>query len=83
VVSDAAHTAAPILPAIGNRNVVAVVCTHGHNDDVTVARVGLGARRAGAATPRHDVLWRMTHPNKEFRAVFDQETLSVARTELR
>jgi hypothetical protein len=33
--------------------------------------------------PGDDVLWRMTHPNKEFRAVYDQETPSVARTELR
>lgn len=37
VVFDAAHTAEPIVAAVGNRNVVAVVCTHGHNDHVTVA----------------------------------------------
>ena len=37
IVFDAAHEAAPILAAVGGRNVVAVVCTHGHNDHVTVA----------------------------------------------
>ena len=37
VVFDAAHTAAPIIEAVGGRNVVAVVCTHGHNDHITVA----------------------------------------------
>jgi glyoxylase-like metal-dependent hydrolase (beta-lactamase superfamily II) len=37
VVFDAAHTAEPIVAAVGGRNVVAVVCTHGHNDHVTVA----------------------------------------------
>ena len=37
VVFDAAHDAAPIIEAVGGRNVVAVVCTHGHNDHVTVA----------------------------------------------
>ena len=37
VVFDAAHDAAPIVAAVGGRHVVAVVCTHGHNDHVTVA----------------------------------------------
>jgi Metallo-beta-lactamase superfamily len=32
VVFDAAHDAAPNVMAVGGRNVVAVVCTHGHND---------------------------------------------------
>ena len=37
VVFDAAHDAGPIVMAVGGRNVVAVVCTHGHNDHITVA----------------------------------------------
>ena len=37
VVFDAAHDAGPIVMAVGGRHVVAVVCTHGHNDHVTVA----------------------------------------------
>ncbi|WP_131819668.1 MBL fold metallo-hydrolase, partial [Mycobacteroides abscessus] len=37
VVFDAAHSAQPIIDAVGGRNVVAVVCTHGHNDHITVA----------------------------------------------
>jgi glyoxylase-like metal-dependent hydrolase (beta-lactamase superfamily II) len=37
VVFDAAHTTAPIIDAVAARNVVAVVCTHGHNDHITVA----------------------------------------------
>ena len=50
VVFDAAHVAEPIIAAVGGRHVVAVVCTHGHNDHVTVApAIGKGARRAGAA----------------------------------
>ena len=53
VVFDAAHAAAPIIAAVAGRNVVAVVCTHGHNDHVTVApRTRRGARRTGAAAPR-------------------------------
>lgn len=34
LVIDAAHTAAPIVSAIGGRRVVAIVATHGHNDHI-------------------------------------------------
>ncbi len=37
LVIDAAHTAQPIIDAVGGRKVVGIVCTHGHNDHVTVA----------------------------------------------
>ena len=37
IVVDAAHDAAPILKAIGERECLAVVCTHGHNDHINVA----------------------------------------------
>ncbi|WP_155290503.1 MBL fold metallo-hydrolase, partial [Rhodococcoides fascians] len=37
VIVDAAHTAGPIVDAVAGRQVRAIVCTHGHNDHVTVA----------------------------------------------
>ena len=37
VIVDAAHAAQPIIDAVGDRHVNAVICTHGHNDHVTVA----------------------------------------------
>src|SRR4029453_12833990 len=37
VIIDAAHQAQPIVDAVAGRNVTAVICTHGHNDHVTVA----------------------------------------------
>ncbi len=85
VVFDAAHTAQPIIDAVGGRHVVAVVCTHGHNDHVTVAPpAGPGTRRSGADAPADEVLWRMTHPpDSDFRSVADGDTLRVAGTELR
>ena len=84
VVFDAAHTAEPILQAVGGRNVVAVVCTHGHNDHVTVApELGAALDAPVLLHPADEVLWRMTHPDKDFRAVSDGETLRVAGTELR
>lgn len=84
VVIDAAHTAAPIVAAVGSRNVVAVVCTHGHNDHVTVApELSKTLDAPVLLHPGDDVLWQMTHPDKDFRAVSDGDTLNVAGTELR
>jgi glyoxylase-like metal-dependent hydrolase (beta-lactamase superfamily II) len=37
LVIDAAHDAEAILAAVGDRRVVAVVCTHGHNDHINAA----------------------------------------------
>ena len=83
VVFDAAHSAEPIVAAVRGRNVVAVVCTHGHNDHVTVApELGETLDAPVLLHPADDVLWRMTHPDKSFRAVADDETLGVAGLEL-
>jgi glyoxylase-like metal-dependent hydrolase (beta-lactamase superfamily II) len=83
VVFDAAHSAEPIVAAVRGRNVVAVVCTHGHNDHVTVApQLGETLDAPVLLHPADDVLWRMTHPDKSFRMVSDDETLSVAGFEL-
>jgi glyoxylase-like metal-dependent hydrolase (beta-lactamase superfamily II) len=37
IVFDAAHDAAPIIAAVGDRRVAAIVLTHGHNDHINVA----------------------------------------------
>ncbi len=74
VVFDAAHDAAPIIEAVGGRHVVAVVCTHGHNDHVTVApELGKTLDAPVLLHPGDDVLWRMTHPDKDFRTISDGE----------
>jgi len=84
VVFDAAHSAAPIVEAVKGRNVVAVVCTHGHNDHVTVApELGKALDAPVLLHPADDVLWRMTHPDNDFRAVSDGDTVTVAGTQLR
>jgi glyoxylase-like metal-dependent hydrolase (beta-lactamase superfamily II) len=84
IVFDAAHTAAPIIEAVGGRNVVAVVCTHGHNDHITVAPELSKALDAPIFLhPADDVLWRMTHPDTDFHAVEDGLTLSAGGVELR
>jgi glyoxylase-like metal-dependent hydrolase (beta-lactamase superfamily II) len=49
LVVDAAHDAEAILAAVGERRVVAVVCTHGHNDHVNAAVEVAAAPDAGFA----------------------------------
>ena len=83
VVFDAAHDAEPIIEAVAGRHVVAVVCTHGHNDHVTVApELGATLDAPVLLHPGDDVLWRMTHPDKDFRTISDGDTLSVAGMQL-
>ena len=83
VVFDAAHDAAPIIEAVGGRHVVAVVCTHGHNDHVTVApELGQTLDAPVLLHPGDEVLWRMTHPDKEFRSVSDGAALCVGGANL-
>jgi len=84
IVFDAAHAEQPIVDAVRGRNVVAVVCTHGHNDHITVApELGKTLDAPVLLHPADDVLWRMTHPDKEFRSFEDGATLSVGGVELR
>jgi glyoxylase-like metal-dependent hydrolase (beta-lactamase superfamily II) len=84
IVFDAAHEAAPIKAAVGDRHVVAVVCTHGHNDHITVApELGSELDAPVLMHPADDMLWRMTHPDKDFRTVEHGQTLRAGGIELR
>ncbi len=83
IVIDAAHNATPIIDAVGGRNVVAVVCTHGHNDHVTVApQLGETLDAPVLMHPADEMLWRMTHPDKEFQAIKPGTVLTVGDIEL-
>jgi glyoxylase-like metal-dependent hydrolase (beta-lactamase superfamily II) len=58
LVVDAAHDAAAILRAVGDRRVVAIVCTHGHNDHVNAAVEVAAATEAEIALhPTDHMLW--------------------------
>jgi glyoxylase-like metal-dependent hydrolase (beta-lactamase superfamily II) len=58
LVVDAAHDASAILAAVGDRRVVAVVCTHGHNDHVNAAvEVAADADAEIALHPADQMLW--------------------------
>lgn len=65
LVIDAAHDAAAIVSGVAGRRVVAIACTHAHNDHVNVA-VDL-AEELGAPVwlhPEDRMLWDMTHPDR-------------------
>ncbi len=81
VIVDAAHDADPIVDAVAGRTVVAVICTHGHNDHVTVAPEL--ARRLDAPIllhPADDVLWEQTHSGVGHRELADGDSIAVAGT---
>ncbi|MGW4844560.1 MBL fold metallo-hydrolase [Nocardia brasiliensis] len=79
LVVDAAHDANAIAAAVGARNVVAILCTHGHNDHITVAPE-LSARLDAPILlhPGDDPLWRMTHPDVDYRSLADTPRITVA-----
>jgi glyoxylase-like metal-dependent hydrolase (beta-lactamase superfamily II) len=83
VIVDAAHQVQPIVDAVAGRNVIAVVCTHGHNDHVTVAPA-LGERLHCPVLlhPGDDVLWKMTHPDDPYRRLDDNQRIGLAGTEI-
>ncbi len=85
VVVDAAHDAAPIVAAVGGRRVVAIVCTHGHNDHINAA-VDL-AEASGAPIALHPddrVLWDDVHPGRApDRTLAEGDVLEVAGAPLK
>ncbi|WP_280502502.1 MBL fold metallo-hydrolase, partial [Nocardia farcinica] len=83
LVIDAAHDADAIAAAVGERRVTAVLCTHGHNDHVTVAPEL--AKRLDAPIllhPGDEPLWRMTHPEVGYRSLEGTDRLTVAGVDI-
>jgi glyoxylase-like metal-dependent hydrolase (beta-lactamase superfamily II) len=86
LVIDAAHDAAPIVDAIGDREVRAILCTHGHNDHINAADAL--SRTSGNAPvllhPADEMLWDVVYPDrKPDDAVGDGDELQVAGARLR
>jgi glyoxylase-like metal-dependent hydrolase (beta-lactamase superfamily II) len=85
VVIDAAHDAGAILAAVGDRKLVAVISTHGHNDHVSAApQVGKAAEAPVLLHPADQVLWQLVYPDEQPDGVLAGEQLiDVAGTTLR
>lgn len=84
IVIDAAHDAAAIAAAVGERKLVAIVSTHAHDDHIDAAPAL--ADRYGAPILLHPddlVLWDQTHPARRPDAdLADGRQITVAGTTL-
>ncbi len=66
VVIDAPHDVDPILGLVAGRRVLAILCTHAHDDHVRVARQLARAVDAPILLHHDDLpLWELTHPGTE------------------
>jgi len=84
VVIDAPHDDAPILAALGERNVTAVVCTHAHNDHINAAAdLGMAAHTPVLLHGGDDMLWKTVHPEFAYLPLLDEQRIGFAGTELR
>jgi len=83
VIIDAPHDPAPILSALDDRNVTAVICTHGHNDHITAAaEVGLEALSPIMMHPADDSLWNVVYPGLAYFPLHCGERIRFACSEL-
>ena len=83
VVVDAAHDAPAILAAIGDRRLVAVLSTHGHNDHIDAAREVADAGHAPVYLhPGDTMLWDVVHPDHRPLPLEDGRRFDVAGTAL-
>ncbi|MFN8170642.1 MAG: MBL fold metallo-hydrolase [Candidatus Nanopelagicales bacterium] len=80
VVVDAAHDAQAILDAVGDQRVVAIICTHAHNDHVNAVRAALSPQRARSSGCADDgMLWDVVNAGVPFEPLADGDEIRVAR----
>src|SRR5207245_5053322 len=66
IVIDPGPDAAGLLDAVGDREVLAVICTHGHADHVAAAfDVAERDEAPVALHPKDRSLWREAHPDED------------------
>jgi glyoxylase-like metal-dependent hydrolase (beta-lactamase superfamily II) len=85
LIIDAAHDAEAIAGAVGDREVLGIVCTHAHDDHVNVAPA-LSERLDAPVLlhPADDPLWRLAHEtDRPTDTLADGEVLHIAGTEVR
>lgn len=83
VVIDAPHDVQEILRVVGDRRVLAVLCTHGHDDHVRFAPdLGRAVSAPVLLHPADLPLWRLTHADPPDGDLTDGELVRVAGTTL-
>jgi glyoxylase-like metal-dependent hydrolase (beta-lactamase superfamily II) len=84
VIIDAAHSAERIIEAVGDREVVALICTHGHNDHINA----VGGVRDVLKCPvwissADSMLWAAMYDDAPDHDLVDGTTFEVAGTVLK
>lgn len=84
LILDAAHDHRPIVEAVAGRSVVAVLCTHGHNDHINAAVALADAVDAPIwMHPDDTMLWEVVYPDRPVDAALaDGQVVSVGGIEL-
>ncbi len=80
-VVDAAHDAVAIRTAIGDRRLLGVISTHGHNDHINAAVEVASSTQPAAPIYLHPadlMLWDVVNPGIVPEALTDGQTLAVA-----
>ena len=81
VVIDAAHDADAILKAVGDRKLLAILCTHGHNDHIGAAASVSAATGAPVwLHPADTMLWEMVFPADGAGAAAETAPSATANT---
>lgn len=84
IIIDAAHDAAPIIAAVGGRTVKAILCTHAHNDHITVApELSTKCDAPVFVHPGDQMLWEETHGTLRHQDLSQGQVFTIAGTELR
>jgi len=80
---DAAHDAAPVIDAVAGRKVKGILCTHGHNDHITVAPELAELLDAPVLLHPGDLmLWEDTHPGLAPETMHDGQVFHIAGTDM-
>ncbi len=84
VVIDAAHDAEAIMRAVDDREVLAILCTHAHDDHVNAAPEVADASGAPILLhPDDTVLWKMVHGTRQPDGVlYDGQVIEVGAHQL-
>jgi glyoxylase-like metal-dependent hydrolase (beta-lactamase superfamily II) len=79
VVIDAPHDVESILEVVGERRVVAVLCTHAHDDHVRVApELGRAVEAPVLLHPADLPVWRLTHADRPDGELADGQQIPIA-----
>jgi glyoxylase-like metal-dependent hydrolase (beta-lactamase superfamily II) len=83
IVIDAPHDVSAILQVVGERRVLAVICTHAHDDHVRVAPdLGRAVDAPVLLHPADRPVWELTHESPPDGALADGQRVTVGDADL-